>query len=178
MQTSYLKNHPGKNTIHAMPIRAKLNVCQLKLRKWANRPVIARRSFSSKAIHPPSMRWFTRYWDRIYAMVNQLLRNSQDAEEVTQDAFIRAHRGLVQLPRRIGVLHLALPDRHQPRAQPVLVLVAPASAITRFRSTSRSSADNETTLAELIRPSSKRPATRPRHISSFWFFLPTLGIIS
>jgi RNA polymerase sigma-70 factor (ECF subfamily) len=27
-------------------------------------------------------------------MVLQLLRNSQDAEEVTQDAFIRAHRGL------------------------------------------------------------------------------------
>jgi len=36
----------------------------------------------------------TRYWDRIYAMVLQLLRNTQDAEEVTQDAFIRAHRGL------------------------------------------------------------------------------------
>lgn len=36
----------------------------------------------------------TRYWDRIYSMVNQLLRNTQDAEEVTQDAFIRAHRGL------------------------------------------------------------------------------------
>lgn len=36
----------------------------------------------------------SRYWDRIFAMVNQLLRNSQDAEEVTQDAFIRAHRGL------------------------------------------------------------------------------------
>jgi RNA polymerase sigma-70 factor, ECF subfamily len=36
----------------------------------------------------------TRYWDRIYSMVNQLLRNSEDAEEVTQDAFIRAHRGL------------------------------------------------------------------------------------
>jgi RNA polymerase sigma-70 factor (ECF subfamily) len=35
-----------------------------------------------------------RYWDRIFSMVNQLLRNSQDAEEVTQDAFIRAHRGL------------------------------------------------------------------------------------
>jgi RNA polymerase sigma-70 factor (ECF subfamily) len=35
-----------------------------------------------------------RYWDRIYARVNQLLRNTQDAEEVTQDAFIRAHRGL------------------------------------------------------------------------------------
>jgi RNA polymerase sigma-70 factor (ECF subfamily) len=37
----------------------------------------------------------SRYWDRIYAMVHQLLRNPQDAEEVTQDAFIRAHRGLV-----------------------------------------------------------------------------------
>ena len=36
-----------------------------------------------------------RYWDRIFSMVNQLLRNSQDAEEVTQDAFIRAHQGLV-----------------------------------------------------------------------------------
>src|ERR1700689_2379219 len=36
----------------------------------------------------------SRYWDRIYSMVNQLLRNPQDAEEVTQDAFIRAHRGL------------------------------------------------------------------------------------
>lgn len=36
-----------------------------------------------------------RYWDRIYAMVSQLLRNQQDAEEVTQDAFIRAHRGLI-----------------------------------------------------------------------------------
>jgi RNA polymerase sigma-70 factor (ECF subfamily) len=36
----------------------------------------------------------SRYWSRIYSMVNQLLRNPQDAEEVTQDAFIRAHRGL------------------------------------------------------------------------------------
>lgn len=35
-----------------------------------------------------------RYRNRIYSMVNQLLRNPQDAEEVTQDAFIRAHRGL------------------------------------------------------------------------------------
>jgi RNA polymerase sigma-70 factor (ECF subfamily) len=36
----------------------------------------------------------TRYWARIFSMVHQLLRNQQDAEEVTQDAFIRAHRGL------------------------------------------------------------------------------------
>jgi RNA polymerase sigma-70 factor, ECF subfamily len=34
------------------------------------------------------------YWERIYARVLQLLKNPQDAEEVTQDAFLRAHRGL------------------------------------------------------------------------------------
>jgi RNA polymerase sigma-70 factor (ECF subfamily) len=37
----------------------------------------------------------SRYWGRIYAMLHQLLRNPEDAEEVTQDTFIRAHRGLV-----------------------------------------------------------------------------------
>ena len=36
----------------------------------------------------------SRYWDRIFARVYSLLKNKQDAEEVTQDAFIRAHRGL------------------------------------------------------------------------------------
>lgn len=35
-----------------------------------------------------------RYWGRIFSMVFQLLKNRQDAEEVTQDAFVRAHRGL------------------------------------------------------------------------------------
>ncbi len=36
----------------------------------------------------------SRYWDRIFARVLQLLKNRQDAEEVTQDAFVRAHKGL------------------------------------------------------------------------------------
>ena len=36
----------------------------------------------------------TRYYDRIFSRVSQLLNNKQDAEEVTQDAFIRAQRGL------------------------------------------------------------------------------------
>lgn len=36
----------------------------------------------------------TRYWDRIFSRVHNLLKNQEDAEEVTQDAFIRAHRGL------------------------------------------------------------------------------------
>ena len=35
-----------------------------------------------------------RYHDRIFARVFQLLKNRQDAEEVTQDAFMRAHKGL------------------------------------------------------------------------------------
>lgn len=35
-----------------------------------------------------------RYRDRIFARVFQLLKNRQDAEEVTQDAFMRAHKGL------------------------------------------------------------------------------------
>ncbi len=35
-----------------------------------------------------------RYWDRIFHRVYQLLKNHEDAEEVTQDAFVRAHRGL------------------------------------------------------------------------------------
>jgi RNA polymerase sigma-70 factor, ECF subfamily len=34
------------------------------------------------------------YYDKIHARVLQLLKNREDAEEVTQDAFIRAHRGL------------------------------------------------------------------------------------
>ena len=36
----------------------------------------------------------SRYWDRIYYRVLQMLKNQQDAEEVTQDTFIRAHRAL------------------------------------------------------------------------------------
>jgi RNA polymerase sigma-70 factor (ECF subfamily) len=35
-----------------------------------------------------------RYRDRIFSRVFHLLKNREDAEEVTQDAFIRAHRGL------------------------------------------------------------------------------------
>ena len=34
------------------------------------------------------------YWDRIFARAFQLLKNREDAEEVTQDTFIRAQKGL------------------------------------------------------------------------------------
>jgi RNA polymerase sigma-70 factor (ECF subfamily) len=36
----------------------------------------------------------TTYWDRIFARSLQLLKNHEDAEEVTQDTFIRAQKGL------------------------------------------------------------------------------------
>ena len=36
-----------------------------------------------------------RYYPRIRALANQTLHNQADAEEVAQDTFIRAHRGLV-----------------------------------------------------------------------------------
>lgn len=36
----------------------------------------------------------TRHRDRIYSIALSLLRNSSDAEEIAQDTFIRAHRGL------------------------------------------------------------------------------------
>lgn len=35
-----------------------------------------------------------RYWDRIFARAYQLLNNREDAEEITQDTFIRAQKGL------------------------------------------------------------------------------------
>ncbi|MGF1483479.1 MAG: RNA polymerase sigma factor [Opitutales bacterium] len=36
----------------------------------------------------------TRYWDRIFSRAYQLLQNREDAEEVTQDTFLRAQKGL------------------------------------------------------------------------------------
>ena len=81
----------------------------------------------------------SRYWGRIYAMVHQLLRNPEDAEEVTQDTFIRAHRGLV---------NSAASRRFQPGStrsprisRAIAIGTGGGAAGTRpFRSTSRSAA--------------------------------------
>jgi len=35
-----------------------------------------------------------RYHNRLFSLAHNLLRNAADAEEIVQDAFIRAHRGL------------------------------------------------------------------------------------
>ncbi len=37
-----------------------------------------------------------RYWDKIYARSFQLLKNREDAEEVAQDTFVRAQKGLAK----------------------------------------------------------------------------------
>ncbi len=79
----------------------------------------------------------SRYWDRIYAMVHKLLGNTQDAEEFTQDAFIRAHRG-----RGSSGEILASPRgcTRSPRILPEIATGTggAASATNRSRSTSRS----------------------------------------
>ena len=97
-----------------------------------------------------------RYWDRIYAMTHQLLRNPQDAEEVTQDAFIRAHRGLVNF-------------RGDSSFSTWLYQIATNLARNRYwywwrRKRDRSLSfdaplghDNETTLAELIPAEQETP---------------------
>ena len=36
----------------------------------------------------------SRYWNRIFNRVYQFLKDRQDAEEVTQDTFVKAHKGL------------------------------------------------------------------------------------
>lgn len=36
----------------------------------------------------------SRYWNRIFNRAYQFLKNRQDAEEVTQDTFVKAHKGL------------------------------------------------------------------------------------
>jgi RNA polymerase sigma-70 factor (ECF subfamily) len=98
----------------------------------------------------------SRYWDRIYSMVHQLLRNPQDAEEVTQDAFIRAHRGLVNF-------------RGDSAFSTWLYQIATNLARNRYwywwrRKRDRSvsfdapvSHDNETTLAEIIPAEAESP---------------------
>src|SRR5580692_10863492 len=91
----------------------------------------------------------SRYWDRIFSVVNRLLINHQDAVEVTQDEFIRAHRGLANF-------------RGESAFSTWLYQIATNLARNRYwywwrRKRDKSvsldapvSADNETTLAEVL----------------------------
>jgi RNA polymerase sigma-70 factor (ECF subfamily) len=144
MQTAYLKN-PG--TIQRYAHQSEAERMSTKAQEVAiDRLLVDRFKQGDPSAFDEMV---SRYWDRIYAMVNQLLRNSQDAEEVTQDAFIRAHRGLVNF-------------RGESAFSTWLYQIATNLARNRYwywwrrkRDHTVSfdqpvSADNETTLAELI----------------------------
>jgi RNA polymerase sigma-70 factor (ECF subfamily) len=144
MQTTYLKN-PG--TIQRYAHQSEVERMSTKAQEVAiDRLLVDRFKQGDPSAFDEMV---SRYWDRIYAMVNQLLRNSQDAEEVTQDAFIRAHRGLVNF-------------RGESAFSTWLYQIATNLARNRYwywwrrkRDHTVSfdqpvSADNETTLAELI----------------------------
>ena len=144
MQTAYLKN---QGTIQRYAHQSEVERMSTKAQEVAiDRLLVDRFKQGDPSAFDEMV---SRYWDRIYAMVNQLLRNSQDAEEVTQDAFIRAHRGLVKF-------------RGESAVSPWLYQIATNLARNRYWSWWRRkrdhtvsfdqpvSADNETTLAELI----------------------------
>ena len=144
MQTSHLKN---QGTIQRYAHQSEVERMSTKAQEVAiDRLLVDRFKQGDPSAFDEMV---SRYWDRIYAMVNQLLRNSQDAEEVTQDAFIRAHRGLVNF-------------RGESAFSTWLYQIATNLARNRYwywwrrkRDHTVSfdqpvSADNETTLAELI----------------------------
>jgi len=144
MQTVYLKN---QGTIQRYAHQSEVERMSTKAQEVAiDRLLVDRFKQGDPSAFDEMV---SRYWDRIYAMVNQLLRNSQDAEEVTQDAFIRAHRGLVNF-------------RGESTFSTWLYQIATNLARNRYwywwrrkRDHTVSfdqpvSADNETTLAELI----------------------------
>jgi RNA polymerase sigma-70 factor (ECF subfamily) len=144
MQTAYLKN---QGTIQRYAHQSEVERMSTKAQEVAiDRLLVDRFKQGDPSAFDEMV---SRYWDRIYAMVNQLLRNSQDAEEVTQDAFIRAHRGLVNF-------------RGESAFSTWLYQIATNLARNRYwywwrrkRDHTVSfdqpvSADNETTLAELI----------------------------
>jgi len=52
-------------------------------------------------------RMVREYQDRLYSFAHRLTGNPEDAEEIAQDAFVRAYRALKSYPaERIGALHL------------------------------------------------------------------------
>ena len=151
MQTTYLKN-PG--TIQRYAHQSEVERMSTKAQEVAiDRLLVDRFKQGDPSAFDEMV---SRYWDRIYAMVNQLLRNSQDAEEVTQDAFIRAHRGLTNF-------------RGDSAFSTWLYQIATNLARNRYwywwrrkRDHTVSfdqpvSADNETTLAELIPAEQETP---------------------
>ena len=58
-----------------------------------------------------------RYEQRVYSLALRMLRQEQDAEDVTQQTFLSALENLERLSRRSQLSHLAAAHRHSRRAQ-------------------------------------------------------------
>ena len=72
-----------------------------------------------------------RHADRLHAVVRRLVDSNHEAEEVTQEAFLRAWRGIARFKGR-GVLDLSLPYRRQRGPSPTSAQAwAPARDLAR-----------------------------------------------
>jgi RNA polymerase sigma-70 factor (ECF subfamily) len=60
-----------------------------------------------------------RYYARIRALANRVLHNESDAEEVAQDTFIRAHRGLVDFRGDSSLADAMCGDMADPRSESI-----------------------------------------------------------
>ena len=61
---------------------------------------------------------FGRYQHKILNLVSRYLRDPEDVQDVTQEAFIKAFRALPQISWRERFLHMALPYSDQYREEP------------------------------------------------------------
>ena len=70
-----------------------------------------------------------RYQHKVVKLVARLLRDPTEAEDVAQEAFVKAYRALGFVPRRQRVLHVAVPDRRQHGPERDGVQAAPAARL-------------------------------------------------
>jgi DNA-directed RNA polymerase specialized sigma24 family protein len=61
---------------------------------------------------------FDRYHRRAFSVAVGVVKNQSDAFDIVQDAFIKVHRHIKQLPGVFELLHVALSNRHEPRHRP------------------------------------------------------------
>ena len=58
------------------------------------------------------------YQRRIYALAPHYTRHPHEAEDLSQEVWLKAYRAIGGLPRRGGLLYLAAPDHGQHVSQP------------------------------------------------------------
>ena len=98
-----------------------------------------------------------RYRGKIYGLTLNLLHNAADAEEITQDAFIRAYRGLSRFRGDASLSTWCIPHRPQPCPQPLLVFL-PAPAAELVSLDRPLTEDSDATFADLVAAPDRDPA--------------------